>query len=391
MSTRTHARISLTGVLTLVLGLVMSALAPSAIAQQAPGEVAGTVTSQHSGGPLVGVTVDFSVVEGGSSQLVASAVTDAEGRYTATVPVGTYRVEIREPGRMLPTVSLTREVTASGVLDLVLDDSVTELYGQVTAAGVPIRATIELQVKTPTPFPVTVVSTTTDAQGNYRLSNLGVGEYYVLATPEDPRYAAQYYPGVATWQEAQKVATPRAEPLDFDLSPLPSSESSIRGRVTAEGQPLEGVTALLGLYREDAQGRRQAVPGFIKFPGSGGNYVIENLSPGTYFVSASQYGGDQYSPTFFRDAVSINDAEPIVLDGTAADVAVADLDLKAAPTPTPTPTVTPTPTDTPTPTVTPTPTPTPWWRQICSAPPTGPSWYQVLVRWACRTVQPLRG
>lgn len=320
--------------LALVAGLLTAAGGPAA-AQPAPVDVTGLVTSTYSGEPVAGGSLEFTVpAEGGGYTTVAYATTDPQGRYAVQVPVGRYDVRIIPPGLPYgPAVVLQADVAGAGVIDFALDDTAILLSGRVTGGGEPVPATVELRVKTATPTPATVASVRTDAEGAYRFPDYaadgsGDGSVYVHVSPDEGSgFLAEWYQDADGWQSAQQVATPRSEPLDFELAVPTPDDNTIRGRVTGDG---DVVPATVALYRADSGGTpRPLGPSFTRTTDAQGDYELTGLARGTYYVQATPQQASDFTAGFFPDVLLLEDAQPVELTG--ASVAVADVPLPRTP------------------------------------------------------------
>jgi protocatechuate 3,4-dioxygenase beta subunit len=211
---------------------------------------------------------------------------------------------------------------------------VAEIHGRVIAAddGRPlVRARIALLSAAAPGRPL--MTTSTNAQGNYQLKDVPPGSYFVSASR----------PGFIELQYGQRRARERGLAVDakagqtitrIDVALVRGAV--IAGRVMDEtGEPYQGltVTAWQTRYQE---GRRVRFPMGVSQTDDQGAYRISGLQPGSYFVSAlsretwrnekSESFG--YATTYYPAAME-DTAQPIVLDAAQQRLSV-DIALAAA-------------------------------------------------------------
>lgn len=234
--------------------------------------VSGTIRFQGAG--LPGVTVSV-----GSR----SALTDGAGHYALTgLTMGTYVVTPQASGYAFTPASATLEVSADRTnVDFTAVAAGFRVAGRVTRSGSGVPG-ITLSVGDRT--------VTTDAGGNYQVTDLVAGGYTVR--PTSPGY--QFTPTART----VTVGPDRSE-VNFSASAL----LQIRGSVTQEGVALAGVTVVAG--------PRSTVTG------ADGSYVLANLPAGTYTVIASG-SGLSFNPPSQTVTLSTSDAAGVDFSAVTA-------------------------------------------------------------------------
>ena len=164
--------------------------------------------------------------------------------------------------------------------------------------------------------------TLTDADGQYAVSGLPVGEGFVI-TAAKTGFAARAF------GETPPAISPQAVPLILDQHYTADialiADIVVTGRVLdgKAGTPLEG--ALVEAQRVFVDENGQRAPGTVSdaLTDESGTYRLHGLPPGRYYVSAFDPSfatvGDAegplfYSPTFYPGEVVMDDAVPILLD-----------------------------------------------------------------------------
>jgi 5-hydroxyisourate hydrolase-like protein (transthyretin family) len=158
--------------------------------------------------------------------------------------------------------------------------------------------------------------TTTGSNGEYRLTGLASGEYYVYARPArrpgnheraDHRrleFPGAFYPGTADITAAATIrAAPGAELRDINFAVEKTRTSSIRGHVL---NPLSEPTdrmLMVSLQRENS-----VFPPEIAYPdGKSGAFGFTGILPGSYTLAAEWFeGDDRYTA---RQSVTVGDSD----------------------------------------------------------------------------------
>lgn len=278
--------------------------------QAQPGSISGKVTNQLTGAPVAGAivyAVDISNTGGTSTPY--QATTQADGTYTiSNVPASTYDVYVNnldslgyggsvppsygggQPGAQ-PPVQVQSATPVTGI-----DFALTPLPGKITGtvtwnkngtttpiAGATITATEG----------TTVVTATTDANGNYTLS-APPGTYGVVATA--PGFAASTSVTIT-------VKTNQTVTQNFTLTPTPPG--SVSGLVeTSQQIPVAGATLIFtdaagnplhdiyGNLITGTSGPVQTVNGYTF------NYKVSGVPAGaTIYVAAEKTGYSPYPTT----------------------------------------------------------------------------------------------
>jgi hypothetical protein len=238
------------------------------------------------------------------------AVTDDSGRFEcAQLPAGRYLVYVRPEGPFLTPAServeLAEGATATLTFRLVRGGSiagrVVDDEGQpVVKAQVAAVLRRSLGGSWMLTTPGSGGRAPTDDRGHFRLYGLPPGDYYVSATPSAmlvnaaPRrpggeaqtgYVPTFYPAAASTKEAQLLTLALGqETSGIDITLARARLGSVSGRATdATGailSPQRGWVSLIA--------RRDANPGPVGVSrlGPDGSFVISNVPPGRYLLSA---------------------------------------------------------------------------------------------------------
>ena len=264
------------------------------------GGISGKVTDS-AGQSLAGVTVWVRTTQNSG----VSAQTDSSGSYVINnLTAGAYKVEVNQTGYTIEyyndthtwdtansvTVQAAQTTTA---IDFSLEPAANttgSISGKVTDSSGQALAEITVWAQT---TQGSGISTQTDSSGNYVINNLTAGAYKVEVNQTG--YTIEYYNDTHTWNSASSVTVQAAQTttgIDFSLEAASGATGSISGKVIASsnGQTLAGVTVWA---------RTTQSGGVSTQTDSYGRYVINNLSPGTYKVEASQTG---YVLEYFNNA-----------------------------------------------------------------------------------------
>ncbi len=308
----------------------------------------GRVVAGESGKPLRRARITIRAPELGSeSQRTTS--TNLDGRYEfKDLPPARYRVSVtrggylgldhgqRRPGEIGRPVQLA-DGQVLDKIDFALPRMST-ITGRVTdesgepIEGVRIFATRMMFFEGRRRLvPIGTSQIQTDDEGEYRISRLSPGNYYVMATTKETwtvtengqdrlvGYMPTYFPGATAATEARRVTLAvgqAAGAIDFSL--VPGRAAKVSGTaVDSRQRPFARVS-----MSEEVRGL-----GFASF-GAGpaanvaadGSFTIPNVSPGEYTISASRREGDPLGPpevaiaTIFVDG---NDIDNLTLTGSA--------------------------------------------------------------------------
>jgi hypothetical protein len=297
-----------------LLAACLVALAPAFICAQAPADdkpasIEGTVTNSLTGEPLVRAHV--ALRGSGSNARSYGALTTAEGKFSVTsVAPGTYQASAERAGFFAPSGTdgrTTVEIVLRGgdkkdnlKLKLAPLGAIT---GRVLDAdGGPMES---IQVSAADGSRDFFFSAITDDKGEFRLGGLRPGRYRVLARPPsimqmppevrsdgtvEVRYVQTYYPNAIETKYAARVvvtAGVTVGEVEIRLASIPMVR--ISGRVL--GMPKDAQNVVL-------QFRQGAGSGFSGMRvNADGTFLIWNVNPGKYRLSASTASGAQVTQT----------------------------------------------------------------------------------------------
>lgn len=230
-----------------------------------PGSVAGMVTDADDGTPIQGAVVHvFS-----AGNLAGITMTNAMGNYRVTgLAPGSYTVVVSADDYQTASTGVNVVANVDSTANFQLDPFPGTVSGTVTDADTtdPIPGAVVLAYN----GQVIRGSSITDANGNYTITGLDPGSYTMIAI------AAGYERGLQGAIVNSGVTTT----VNFALNTQPGD---ILGTVEEEGSgdPIEGATV------EVFQGT--TLVGSATTDPSG-NYIINDLSPGSYNVTSSAEG-----------------------------------------------------------------------------------------------------
>ncbi len=266
--------------------------------------ISGTVTVE--GEALPDVTVSLT---GGPDGVGETATTDADGMYAFSgLRAGDYAVAISGFGdHEFETTSQEVTVALSDMGDASFDGGyvrTASISGTVTVEGEALPdVTVSL-----TGGPDGVGETaTTDADGNYGFTGLRAGDYTVAISGYD---TGEYE--FATTSQDVTVALGEMKNASFDGAR--QRTSGITGRVSADGEALEGVTVTLS--GEDMEDMTETTD-------AAGHYVFTGLLAGTYTVAISDYEEAAYvfGETSKEAMVADDETEIVNFEGEHATTA----------------------------------------------------------------------
>jgi hypothetical protein len=334
-------------------------------AMQRSGVITGTVRDSVSNAVQPNVSV-FALDSNGN--YVTSASTDSSGIYTLNTDLvtGTYNVSVSFPTNHLPKSVSGIAVTAGSTVtqDINIDPSGI-ISGKISANGVGLAGASVYASSDDSKYFGTA---TTDANGNYQITTgLGTGTYTVFASFS---LAFNEVTGVSV--------TAGSTTNNIDMTLTVAATGSISGKVT---NTVGG--AAIADAEVDAESGTDS--GFA-FTDSSGNYVISDLSPGSYNVTASAtgYTSSSQNPVTVTANV-VTSGINFQLTARASGIISGTILTNGTPlpTPTPTPSPSPSPTASPSPSPSPTASPTP-----TSAPTATPSPTPVPTSTVSPTVSP---
>ena len=174
------------------------------------------------------------------------------------------------------------------------------IFGRVMASGAPavnalvtvLHESDPLDTGKPRLSPRNVrLLTQTNRRGEYRLTNIPEGRYYVVAIPTPPRavpadrrgHAITYYPGALESSEAREVMVQGREPIELDIRLVPTRVSVISGvAIGSNGRPLTSGIIQLGLGAP-----LFGVGGTTLAISRDGSFTSPPLPPGTYSLQTT--------------------------------------------------------------------------------------------------------
>jgi protocatechuate 3,4-dioxygenase beta subunit len=312
--------------------------------------VSGSVVNSMSGEPLSRVDI-FAVPEG--SGTLSTTTTDSKGNFTLVdLAPGQYKLEGNRNG-FLDTYYGARRANSGGTLislepGVEMKDLQIELVPFAVLAGTVRENDGEpLSGAHVTVFAVTYdggrrsIAQTTDAHtddlGQYRISNLEPGKYYIraephrddedepnAAVPEDhsPKKAPRevllpaLYPGVVDPAAARPVeAAAGSRIMGLDIALPRSRVFRVTGHITAPAGTRAGV-ALKPARGFDELGQRHE--GIVK---PDGDFEIRGVPPGSYTVVATAAPPKKFTPGILIMNFGQNSYASMPLDMGEADIA----------------------------------------------------------------------
>jgi carboxypeptidase family protein len=171
-----------------------------------------------------------------------------------------------------------------------------------------------------------------DDGGNFRIYGLAPGDYYLSATlrtgmffggesTSHSGYAATYFPGTPSEQQAEKVTvTLGSEITGISFALLPVRTAKITGTaVDSEGRPMTG--AFVSIIETSGDGNFMMSFGGGNRVTESGHFTLTNVSPGEYTISAREMGpgrrdGEDSETAETKLIVSGEDISGVSLIGT---------------------------------------------------------------------------
>jgi hypothetical protein len=340
--------------LTVVLALMFVAALqpPSPNAQGAPprdarqttqagtGTIRGRVLAGDTGRPLRRARISLSAPELGRDPRTTS--TSLDGRYEiAGLPAGRYTIRVTRSG-YLPLVYGQRRPLEPGK-PLQLADKETLDRIDVT---LPRASMISGQILDELAEPVADVQVyamrsawfqgrrrmvpmgtpaRTDDAGEYRLSGLTPGTYFVMAmlretwtvtengAEQTMGYAPTYFPGTAALTDARRVTVAVGQSASNNNFPLmPGRAGSISGTaVDSTGQPLAFRNVAVTQEMSGPNGMMMMMMAGQANTAADGTFTIRNVAPGSYRLHTQAVRDTQTS----RGSILEVAAQPVTIDG----------------------------------------------------------------------------
>jgi protocatechuate 3,4-dioxygenase beta subunit len=313
----------------LALVLLLAATLDQAAPPAATGRISGRVTAEGTNAPISGARVMIFAMGRPTTPSAApmmrlpQATTDQDGRFVfSTVAPGEYRIDVQKTGYASGFEPMTRPKTYAVAAGQPLDVSIVLQKGAVISGkvldqkGDPLTdaRVMALRRITPpgnsnmpprlVPAPMQGPQQTNDI-GEYRVTGLAPGEYFVAALPRSPGFggpgmasapgngggtptaSTTYYPGTVDQAGAQPItvaAGAEVSNIVFTIQSAPAYRVS--GIVVDEnGAPI--AHAMVMLMADPRSGMMFLGPGGNAQTGDDGRFSIGDVSPGTYRLNAS--------------------------------------------------------------------------------------------------------
>jgi hypothetical protein len=270
--------------------------------------VQGTVTSADTRTPVRGAEVRLN--SPGSYRRLAT--TDGDGRFELTnLPAGEYFLNVSSAGFASMQFGQRRPLDAAAAIRLSEGERFTAdvalprgaaIYGRVfdqfgePVAGTRVQALRSRIVDGRRRLQSVGAGDQTDDTGAYRVYGLPPGDYFITASAGPPdavrRDPPVYYPGTASFAEAQPVTLGAGGDTAADFQLMPVRNARVSGVVlNASGNPIEAMVQLTS----EAVGIGFAVEGSSFRPammisgdtGPDGRFTLDNVPPGPYVLRAN--------------------------------------------------------------------------------------------------------
>jgi len=297
----------------------------------------GTVVAADPGKPLRRANVSVTSVEPAGIRKNVSTALDGAYEFR-DLPAGTYRLSVtrsgylpldygqRRPGELGRPV----DVGAGQVLDKL--DFALPRMGVITGRisderGEPIEGVRVLAMRSlfsngrRTLVPVVSAEVVTDDTGEYRLTRLPPGSYYVMASTTETwtvndagkevllGYVPTYFPGVPNAGESRRVPVGIGQQVfGIDLALIAGRTAQVSGRaVDSEGKPFKRVSLNQEIRGFDFASFRSGPGANV---GADGSFTIRDVPPGDYILTAARMEVDG-APEVAQ--------MPLTIDGTDID------------------------------------------------------------------------
>jgi len=272
--------------------------------------------------------------------MVGSATANPNGVYSVSVPAGTYTVEFPGIGPGSANCnslgyltqwyndkqnqqSATPVPVAAGAATPNINAAMVKggsISGTVTlAGGGPLQGicvNVGTQAAPPPAGANDLAFGFTDSQGHYQTNTaLPTGTYLVHfedCSNVPPKYAGQYFSGVADPNSATPVTVTAGQPPTPNINAQMSLAGSISGKVT-DAQTGQGPGSTVCIIDRVHQNQTPA----SSTAASDGTYTITGAGPGTHNVDFVDCGTHKYAEQFYNDKPSIQTADPVSVQSSA--------------------------------------------------------------------------
>lgn len=224
--------------------------------------ISGVVTSQSSGNPISGASIDLIK---GSQNVIASTTTAVDGSYSFTgVNPGQYSVRATAAGFQTQIVGAKANNNQTTTVNFQLLSNPGTLSGQVLDAVTSLPISGAMIRVSQNDF--LIATTTTDLNGNYTIIGLDPGSYTVVAL------ANSYQDAI----EGAVIQGGQTTILNFSLD---SNPGSVSGHVSASntGLPIAGAIVEITFNSRVIESTQTDLSG---------NYTFSGLAPDSYVVEA---------------------------------------------------------------------------------------------------------
>lgn len=159
-------------------------------------------------------------------------------------------------------------------------------------------------------------SVLTGADGKFEIKPMAPGNYTLRISAEDQGYITEYYRDQTEWMHKTYFNLPSDQttlgPINIELA---KGVGSISGRVIDDISGTGAADISVGIHNSYGTSIDYVTTD------AGGSYLIENLTPGTYFVKCNLPSGKEL---FYSSGMSLQNADPVPI---AAYQAVSGIDF----------------------------------------------------------------
>jgi hypothetical protein len=226
--------------------------------------IAGRVTDVD-GDPFPGVTITIRNTTTDDTHIVT---TDASGRYSHSTAVGDYSVTATYSAYRA-NITYADVDRASSNVNFFMYEVLGAVTGQVTDGNTTLAGVLV----TLTGVNASFTGVSTAPLGAYRIDNVTPGTYMVSASKDG--YNISYHSELVTLVKGS------VEEVSFTMTEAIIQYAKLSGRVTYNGDPLEGVKVVL-TPEEGAD--------LVTVTDAGGNYTFDLVPPGDYIIYLSKEG-----------------------------------------------------------------------------------------------------
>jgi photosystem II stability/assembly factor-like uncharacterized protein len=301
------------------------------------GYIEGTVTD-NTGAPLPLASVqanDVTVILNGFTRIfpvtLLTTTTDASGHYRlGALPQGSVKIGFTSPsGQNKAAEYLPEPVTVmAGQTTYGIDAQLGEggtISGQVTdAAGNPLGNINIAAIDTDSDR---YYVTTTDAAGNYTLSQVSPDDYKVICYPLRGNLAAEWYDNQGDYSQGAVVTVGAGQNVQGIDIRLEDNGAIITGQVTGGGIPLKNIMVMA---RDIVNGLRYFSSTYTDMAG---NYTLRGLPTGQVklqFVTCWNFGFQPFGMEYYDNKSAFELADPI---STVRGETISNLNVQLDPYP----------------------------------------------------------